>query len=179
MRNYLAIVFNDIGHAYDGLHTLWLLDDDGEVTVHGTTVVHRDRLGQFHVDTKETRPAFATAVGVGVGAMLGLLAGPVGAAAGAGIGAAVGGTLGIVEDLDRADLRGQAAAETRLMLAVGQSAIIADVSEEWTTPIDRRMHALGGQVHRKSRMDLRDDWRCDNTYLYPYEYVPAWGALSL
>src|ERR1700757_1588273 len=83
MHNYVAVVFDDTSKAYEGLHALWQLDDAAEVTVHGTAVVHRDALGNFQVDAKETHPALATAVGVGVGALLGLLAGPAGAAVGA------------------------------------------------------------------------------------------------
>src|SRR5262252_8688867 len=106
MRNYVAVVFNDKGKTYEGLHALWQLDDEGAVTVHGAAVVHRDKLGQFQVDSKETHPALATAVGVGVGALLGALAGPagaaVGAAKGAAIGAASGGAVGGGADLYRA-----------------------------------------------------------------------------
>src|SRR5260370_7629951 len=88
MRNYIAVIFNDTSKAYEGLHALWQLDDDAEVTVHGTAVVHRDALGNFQVDTRETHPALATGVGVGVGALLGLLAGPAGPGGGAAGGAA-------------------------------------------------------------------------------------------
>ena len=120
MHNYIAVVFNDTSKAYEGLHALWQLDDDGEITVHGTAVVHRNDLGDFQVDTKETHPALATAVGVGVGALLGLLAGPagaaVGAAGGAAIGAATGGAVGVAADLVRAETRDQAAGETRFVL---------------------------------------------------------------
>src|SRR6266446_6829904 len=117
MRNYVAVVFNDKSKAYEALHALWQLDDAAEVTVHGTAVVHRDALGNFQVETKETHPALATSVGVGIGALLGALAGPagaaIGAAGGAAIGAATGGVLGVAADLDRADTRSQAADETR------------------------------------------------------------------
>src|SRR5262245_54345387 len=103
MRNYIAVVFDSTSAAYDGLHALWELDSSGDVTVHGTAVVHRDDLGDFQVDTKETHPAVATAAGVGIGALLGLLAGPagaaVGAAGGAAIGAATGGAIGATADL--------------------------------------------------------------------------------
>src|SRR5208283_1034891 len=120
MHNYIAVVFNNSSKAYEALHALWELDHDGEITVHGTAVVHRDALGNFQVDTKETHPALATAVGVGVGALLGLLAGPAGAAAGAAggavIGAATGGVAGIAADLGRADTHDQAAAETRFVV---------------------------------------------------------------
>lgn len=183
MRNYVAVVFDDTGKAYQGLHALWQLDSAAEITVHGTAVVHRNEWGQFHVDTKETRPALATAVGVGVGALLGALAGPagaaVGAAGGAAIGAAAGGMVGIVADAGRADTREKAAAETRFVVGPGQSAVIADVSEDWTSPIDTRMRELGGTVHRRAKSDVRDDGWFEygypypyDYYLYPYEYVP-------
>jgi uncharacterized membrane protein len=181
MRNYVAVVFDDTSKAYEGLHALWQLDDAAEVTVHGTAVVHRDVLGQFQIDTKETHPALATAVGVGVGALLGALAGPAGAAAGAAggaaAGAATGGMVGVIADVFRADTRDQATAETGLVLGVGQSAVIADVSEDWTSPIDTRMRDLGGIVYRRAWSTVRDDpWFNDyyppSYYLYPYEYIP-------
>ena len=182
MHNYISVVFNDTSKAYEALHALWQLDHDAEITVHGAAVVHRDNLGQFQVDTKETHPALATAVGVGVGALLGALAGPagaaVGAAGGAGIGAATGGVTGLVADASRADTRQQAVAETRFVLRNGQSAVIADVSEDWTGPIDDRMRSLGGTVYRRARSEIDDDVWYDGGYypygyyLYPYEYVP-------
>lgn len=136
------------------MHALWQLDADADVTVHGTTVVHRDDWGQFQVDTKETHPALATAVGVGVGALLGVLAGPagaaVGAAGGAAIGAAGGGVIGLTTDLVRADVRDQASDETAFVLKAGQSAVIADVSEDSTLAIDSRMREFGGVVRRRS-----------------------------
>src|SRR5258705_4492220 len=79
MRNYIAIVFDDTSKAYEGLHALWQLDDEAAITVHGTTVVHRNDWGEYQVDSKDTHPALATAVGVGIGALLGALAGPAGA----------------------------------------------------------------------------------------------------
>jgi uncharacterized membrane protein len=182
MRNYVAVVFNDRSKAYKGLDALWLLDDAGEITVHGTAVVHRDDLGHYQVDTKETHPALATAVGVGIGALLGALAGPagaaIGAAGGAGIGAATGGVAGMLTDLGRADTREQAAAETGFVLGADQSAVIADVTEDWTEAVDTRMRDLGGTVYRRAKSTVRDDsWLDDpypyDSYLYPYEYVPS------
>jgi uncharacterized membrane protein len=42
MRNYIAVVFDDTTKAYEGLHALWQLDNEEAITVHGTTVVHRN-----------------------------------------------------------------------------------------------------------------------------------------
>jgi len=40
--------------------------------------------------------------------------------------------------------------------------VIADVSEEWVTPVDTRMEALGGTVFRKARKNVEDDeWARD------------------
>ena len=181
MRNYIAAVFDDSRKAYEALRQLWDLDGRGDITVHGTGVVHRDEFGFIQVDTKETHPVLGTAIGVGVGALLGALAGPagaaVGAAGGAGIGAATGGAVGMIADLDRADTRQEAADETGFVLGVGQSAVIADVSEDWTAPIDTCIHKLGGKVYRRPRSHIRDDaWYSPaypyGYYLYPYEYVP-------
>ena len=164
MRNYVAVVFDDTSKAYEGLHALWQLDGEGAITVFGTTVVHRNEWGEYQVDSKETHAGLATAVGVGVGALLGALAGPAGAAVGA------------TTDLVRADTRDQSRYETAFVVGAGQSAVIADVSEDWTGPIDTRMRELGGIVYRRSGGALRDDaWLGDyppSSYLYPYEYIP-------
>ena len=185
MHNYIAVIFDNTGSAYKGLHALWQLDADEDITVHGTTVVHRNDVGEFQVDTKETHPALATAVGVGVGALLGALAGPagaaVGAAGGAGIGATTGGVVGLIADLVRSDNRDQVRDETAFVLKSGQSALIADVSEESTLAIDSRMRELGGIVHRRPWSALWDDsWFGEylpSAYLYPYEYVPPGHAV--
>ena len=183
MRNFVAVVFETPTKAYDGLHEMWNLDRQGDVTVHGTAVVHRDSLGRLVVDTDQTDPPLATAIGIGIGALLGALAGPAGAAVGAGggaaIGAAVGGTAGLVADIDRADVEAQAGFQTGFVVRPGQHAVIADVSEEWTAPIDERMRRLGGTVYRRSRGAIRDEaWFGPDypyyQYLYPYEYRPAY-----
>jgi len=183
MRNFVSVVFDTAGKAYDAQHELWELDGKGDITLHGTAVVHRDSLGYLVVDTDQTDPPLATAVGAGIGALLGAFAGPAGAAVGAGggaaIGAAVGGTAGLIADADRADVESQAGAEASFVLSPGQHAVIADVSEDWTTPIDQRMERLGGVVHRRSRSSVRDDawfgpYYPYYNYLYPYEYRPAY-----
>jgi uncharacterized membrane protein len=183
MRNFVTVVFDTAGKAYDGQHALWQLDREGAITVHGTAVLHRDSLGRLVVDTDQTAPPFATALGAGIGALLGALAGPAGAAVGTGggaaIGAAIGGTAGVIADADRAELENQAGFETGFILNRGQHAVIVDVSEDWTTAINERMRHLGGVVHRRSRGDVREDaWVGPDypyyQYLYPYEYRPAY-----
>ena len=183
MDNYIAIIFDTDKEAFSGLHALWNLDDSGDITVHGAAVVHRDQLGTIQVATKQTNPGLRTAVGVGIGALLGALAGPIGAAAGAtvaagtaaGIGAAAGGVVGLAADAVKSDEHEQAAYESGFVLSPGQSAVVAEVSEDWTTPIDTTMSRLGGVVFRRSKGDLNSDAFDGDFYadsLYPYDYDP-------
>lgn len=183
MDNYVAVTFNSDSEAFDGLHALWNLDTAGEITVHGAAVIHRDHLGYIQVATKHTDPGVRTAIGVGIGALLGALAGPIGAAAGAhiaagaaaGIGAAAGGMAGLTADAVKSGEHEQAAHETGFVLAPGQSAVVAEVSEDWTTPVDTAMGRLGGTVYRRPKGTVlndsfNDDYYAD--YLYPYDYDP-------
>jgi uncharacterized membrane protein len=181
--NYIAAVFDTAREASDGLHALWKLDDQGDITMHGAAVIKRDDLGYIQVATKETHPGLRTAVGVGIGALLGALAGPIGAAAGAsiaagtaaGIGAAAGGVLGLTGDAVKSGEHEQAAYETGFTLAPGQSAVVAEVSEDWTTPIDTAMTRLGGIVFRRPKGTVLNDSFTDDyyaDYLYPYDYDP-------
>src|SRR5580692_10808011 len=66
MHSYIAVIFKDTWKPYRGMYALWQLDAAGDITVHGTTVVHLDACGDFQVDTMETQPAMATAVDVGI-----------------------------------------------------------------------------------------------------------------
>jgi len=185
MDNYVAIVFDNDAKAYEGLHALWNLDDSGDITVHGAAVIHRDQYGHIEVATKETDPGVRTAIGIGVGVLLGALAGPIGAAAGAtvatgtaiGVGAAAGGVAGLTADAVKSDEHEQAAYETGFVLPRGKSAVMAEVSEDWTTPIDTMAARLGGKVFRRSKGDVRgDQWNADyGDYLYPYDYEPQFA----
>lgn len=191
MENYVGIVFNSDEKAFDGLHALWHLDDEGDITVHGAAVIHRDQFGHVDVATKDSDLGVRTIVGAGIGALLGALAGPIGSAAGiagassiaagsaAGIGAAAGGAAGLTADAAKAGEREEAGSESRFVMSPGQSAVIAEVSEDWTTPIDTAMSRLGGVVYRRTKGAVRDAFFFGDDYadyLYPYDYTPhfAW-----
>src|ERR1700688_2341284 len=63
MDNYIAAVFDSDQKAFDALHEFWKLNDRGDITVHGTAVIHRDKYGFVDVATKETYPGLRTAAG--------------------------------------------------------------------------------------------------------------------
>ena len=182
MDNYVAIVLDDDGKAYEALHELWKLDTDGDITVHGAAVIHRDANGYVDVRTKDTDPGVRTAVGIGIGALLGALAGPIGAAAGAAaaaagtgaaIGAASGGVAGLTADIVKATENDEAGYEAEFVLPPGKSAVIAEVTEQWTMPLDTLAKKYGTTVFRKSKSVIRDNAYFGDYPLYPYDYEPA------
>jgi uncharacterized membrane protein len=180
MEDYIAIVFDDDIKAYHALHALWHLDAEGRIIVHGAAVIRRDAYGYVDVATKDLDTGLRVAMGIGIGALLGGLAGPFGAALGpaAGIGAAAGGLAGVAADVEKSSEREQAKLEASFMLARGKSAVIAEVSEEWTAPIDEMASRLGGTVFRRSKSDVRRDMWFDGDYpeyLYPYDYEPHYA----
>ena len=56
--------------------------------------------------------------------------------------------------------------------------VVAEVSEDWTEPIDSAMKRLGGTVYRRPKSSVLDssfgpDYY--DEYLYPYDYDPVYA----
>jgi uncharacterized membrane protein len=189
MNTYVAIVFSSEDKAHEALRKLWYLDEEGSLTVHGAAVMRRDEMG--HIRVGELNSAFGTrtAIGVGIGALLGLLAGPFGIAAGAagatvasiaattGVGALTGAAIGAAADIVTEDNRDEAAFKSSFTLGLGQSAVVAEISEDWTKVLDDAMKALGGTIHRRPDNAFADAAFGQSYYgtsLYPYYYEPRY-----
>ncbi len=173
MNTYIAVVFSSDDKAHKALHKLWNMDDEGLLTVHGAAVVRRDDLGHIRVADRNSDLGMRTAIGVGVGALLGLLAGPVGVAAGV-AGAAVGATADAVTE----NRRENAAYESFFTLKHGQSAMVAEVSEDWLSVLDDAMKPLGGTICRRmnnAATNAAFGANYYNGYLYPYYYEPMYA----
>lgn len=197
MDNYVAIIFNNHEQARVGLRALWDMDESGDLTVHGASIVRRSDFGGYvDVSSKHTHNGFRTAAGIGLGALIGALAGPVGTAFGAagaativtgtaaGIGAAVGGVVGGTADLAHVAESEDAEQAMFFLLKEGQYAVLTEVSENAEYLLDERMKGLSGTISRRSREDiLESDFGASyynvglrypyyNNYLYPYYYDP-------
>jgi uncharacterized membrane protein len=187
MNTYIAVVFSSNDKAHQALRKLWNLDEEGELTVHGAAVVRRDDMGHIRVADRTTDLGLSTAIGVGIGALLGLFAGPVGVAAGiagaaavtagigAGVGALAGGAVGMTADAVKENNRENAAAEAFFTLKHGQSAVVAEISEDWTEILDDAMEHLGGKIFRRlntAETNAAFGANYYSGYLYPYYYAP-------
>ena len=164
MDRMLVVVFDDEKKAYEGRRALLQLDAEGSVFVYASAVVAKGRDGTAAVKQEDGAP-LGTLLGTSLGVMIGLLAGPAGAAAGAvagaaATGAAIGGlsgaTVGSIVDLDQLRIGDDFIDDVRKFLSPGKAAVVAEVDEEWTTPVDLRMEKLGGTVYRRSVSEVRD-----------------------
>ena len=181
MRDVVAIVFGKHDAAVQGLHELWRLDDEGELTVYGAGIAFRDPDGDVAFKNGDGEPPMGVAVGLTLGALLGLLAGPAGAAAGAAggaaIGAATGGAVGLGVDATNADTLKEALDESGMVLRQGEQAVLADVDEAAYAPLDSRMKMLGAKVYRRPKSEIANDmWKGLDPYLVPYDYDPVIAA---
>jgi uncharacterized membrane protein len=95
----------------------------------------------------------ATVGGTAIGSLIGLLGGPVGVV----VGATMGTLLGSVDDLYRAGVSAEFVDDVSAILTPGKFAVVADISEEWITPVDAGMDTLGGQVFRTAKIDVEID----------------------
>jgi gas vesicle protein len=85
--------------------------------------------------------------------LVGVFAGPVGFA----VGMAAGGVTGAVGGFVHAEVSDEFLEDIAKRMMPNTYAVLAEVSETWTAPIDTRMEALGGQVLREQRGDVIGD----------------------
>ncbi len=95
----------------------------------------------------------ATVGGTAIGSLIGLLGGPYGVI----VGAATGTLVGATSDLYRSGVSAEFVDDVSAILTPGKYAVVADISEEWTTPLDVKMEKLDGQVFRTARLDVEAD----------------------
>ena len=95
--------------------------------------------------------AFPVIGGTAVGALVGLLGGPLGAL----VGGMAGGLIGSIGDLVHAGVTDEFLDDVNTAMTAGKFAVVADVSEDWVTPLDTRMEQIGGVVFRRTRSEVK------------------------
>ena len=158
MEKMLVVVFNDEPKTYEGSHALKQLDTEGSITIHAEAVIKKNADGTVTVKQSDDDFPIRSVGGTAIGSLIGLLEGPVGLA----VGATAGFLAGSIGDLAVAGVDADFLDEVAATLTPGKCALIADVSEEWITPVDTRMEALGGTVFRKAKKSFVDEqWAAD------------------
>jgi uncharacterized membrane protein len=150
MDKFVVAIFPDEAKAYEGTRVLKALDAERSLTLYGMAVIAKDTRGSATVKEAADRGPLGTAVGGLAGGLIGLLGGPVGAAIGAGSGV----LLGSIADFTQLGVSTDFVNVVLQELTPGKAAVIAEVEEEWITPLDTRMDDIGGVVLRERRGDF-------------------------
>src|SRR4029453_17353876 len=154
MKRMLVVIFDSEEKAYEGVRALETLSEESMIAVYDDVVVKKDGDGTTTsvVKTHDTDPQ-GTMGGTAVGMLVGLLGGgPIGLA----VGATTGFVLGAVADVARARLGRHFVREVADALAPGHTALVAEIDEEDTDPVDGRMRALGGAIFGSDLSDVAD-----------------------
>src|SRR5208282_1191261 len=147
----LVVVFDTESKAYEGKRALVQLDNEGSITLYAYAVVSKNADGTATVKQGDDAGPLGTLVGTSLGSLIGLLGGPAGLA----IGATVGLLAGSTADLNNARIGSDFIDDVTRELLPGKYAVLAEVQENWTTPVDVRMEAIGGKVFRRSLSDVK------------------------
>lgn len=153
MLRMLVVVFDDELKAYEGSKALTQLDSEGSITIHAEAVIKKNADGTTTVKQSGDEFPIRAVGGTAIGALIGLLGGPIGL----GIGAAAGAVAGTIWDVDRSGVNAEFLDDVSAKLTPGKWAVVSDISEEWVTPVDTRMDALGGFVYRTTRHEVEHE----------------------
>jgi uncharacterized membrane protein len=152
MERMLVVVFDNETKAYEGKSALRQLELEGDVTIYAGAVVTKHADGTASVKQYDDFGPVGTLLGTSLGSLIGLLGGPAGLA----IGAVSGMTLGAIHDFGNARLGTDFVDDVSRSLTANKVAVVAEIDEEWTTPVDTRMEALGGTVLRRALWEVED-----------------------
>jgi uncharacterized membrane protein len=152
MDKMIVVVFDSEKKAYEGSKALRELHADGSITLYAMGVIAKDAGGKVTVKEAVDEGPLGTAVGLATGSLIGLLGGPIGVAIGAGAGT----FGGILYDLAAVGVGEDFLAEVGGRLQPGKAAIVAEVGEDWSMPVDTRMEAAGGVVLRRGLGEVQD-----------------------
>ena len=153
MSKYVVVVFPDESRAYEGVGAFNALHQEQSLTLYGIAVIAKDADGKAELKESEDEGPVGTALGMLTGGLIGALAGPAGLL----LGTASGGLVGSMADLGNAGVGLDFLEVVGNKMEAGTAAVVTEVDEYWTAPLDTRMEALGGEVHRRTRADFEDE----------------------
>jgi uncharacterized membrane protein len=155
MDKMLAIVVANEKNAYEALRTLKELDEYGSISIYAEALIQRNADNTIARKRLAAECPVDVAGSTAIDAVIRFLEGAVGP----GIGSTAGGLAGSFRDLYVAGVSAAFIDDLVATLTPGRFAVIADISEEWTIPVDVRMETIGGTVLRSSKKSVEAEQR--------------------
>ena len=149
MDKMIVIVFDGEPAAYAGSRALKELHWEGSITLYSGSVIVKETNGGVQLKQVVNLGQAGSILGTATCALVEALADE----AHTGMGTALGGqppnlgSAGVSEDFLR---------DVARSLRPGKSAVVAEIEEDWITPLDSLMDMLGGIVFRRVRAELAD-----------------------
>jgi len=154
----LVVVFDNESKAYEGKKALLQLDSEGSISVYGYAVVAKNADGTSTIKQGDDSGPLGTLAGTSLGSLIGALFGPVGLAVGASAGFAGGASF----DILNAGVGEDFIDDVVKVLLPNRVAVVAEIEEDWTTPVDTRMEPIGGIVFRRALSDVKHQVHQEN-----------------
>jgi len=152
VEKLIVVIFDDQTKAYAGFEALRQLDRDGEISVYEAQMIQKEAAGTIRYIDNTDRLALPVIGGsTAVGVFIGLLGGPLGAL----IGGMAAGLIGSIADLEHSGVTDEFLNDVNTAMTTGKFAVVADVSEDWVTPLDTEMEKIGGVVFRRARTEVK------------------------
>ncbi len=153
METMLVAVFESEAKARDASRALEALAEADTIRLNAGAIVTKGAGGAITVSGAHRPAPEGTLGGTAVGTLIGMLGGVVGLA----IGAATGLALGAATDVFDMKVARDFLAGVERSLEPGKSAVVAQIYEEDTGPVNERMAALEGIVFRRALGDVADE----------------------
>jgi uncharacterized membrane protein len=148
MDKMVVIVFDGEPAAYAGSRALKELHWEGSITLYSGSVISKESNGKVQVKHMVNLGQAGSVLGTATCALVGALADEPSA-----VGVSFGGQVpnlcnaGVSEDFLR---------DVAKSLRPSKSAVVAEIEEDWITPLDSLMDMLGGIVFRRVRAEVLD-----------------------
>ena len=152
MDRMLVVVFDNENKAYEGKKALQQLDGESSISVYAYAVLAKNADGTATVKQGDDVGPIGTLLGTSFGSLVGVLGGPAGVA----LGAAAGMATGSAVDLTNVRIGSDFIDDVQKVLSPKKVALIAEIDEDWTTPVDTRMEAIGGAVYRRAVSEVSE-----------------------
>jgi uncharacterized membrane protein len=151
MERMLVVLFENESKAYEGTKVLRQLDLDNTITVFAHAVVVKNPDGAVITRERDDQGPFGLLVGTALGALIGVLGGLAGIGIGGTIGLAAGGAV----DLQDARVTEDFVDDVAKALLPNRAAVVAEIEEDATGPVDIQMEAIGGTVFRRGLSEVK------------------------
>jgi uncharacterized membrane protein len=149
MDKMIVIVFDGEPAAYAGWRALKELHWEGSITLYSGSVIARESNGKVQLKQVVNLGQAGSVLSTATAALVGALAGEADVSG--------NGWGGHAPSLNSAGVSEEFLRDVARSLRPCKSAVVAEIEEDWITPLDSLMDMLGGIVFRRVRAEIADD----------------------